>query len=186
VPAFLTWNVMMVAMMLPSLFPWLFLFSLERAVLFTAGYFTVWAAYCSAAAAVQTFFHVPMDGLPRVAGGVLLAGAGLYQLTPLKDACLRKCRSPVGALLGRWRSGSTWAFRTGVVHGATCVGCCWALMALAFVLGVMNVVWMAALTMVVLVEKLAPRGEDVSRWLGIGLIVWGLGVSVAAGSALPR
>jgi predicted metal-binding membrane protein len=176
--AFTMWNVMMVAMMLPSLLPWLVLFERERLPLFLAGYFAVWALYCVAAAGAQIALRERLlldEGLalaPR-AGGALLVAAGLYELTPLKRSCLRRCRSPLGRLLTRWRSGRGWALRVGLEHGLECLGCCWALMAIAFSLGVMSLGGMAALTLVLLAEKTAPWGERVSPWLAAALALWG-------------
>ena len=96
----------------------------------------------------------------------LLAAAGLYQLTPLKHACLSHCRSPFSFLLSHWRSGHAGALRMGLVHGAYCVGCCWFLMALLFVGGIMNIVWIAGLALIVLVEKVAPHGRALSAGVG--------------------
>ena len=183
---FLLWNVMMVAMMLPSLLPWLFLFDGKRLWLFVGGYLTVWAAYCFAAAAVQGTLQdriLLTDTLalsPRV-GGALLIFAGAFQFTPIKNACLTKCRSPIGHLLTRWKSGHLFAFRVGLSHGANCLGCCWALMAVAFALGVMNLWWMGALTLLLVLEKTAPKGALIGKALGGALIAYGT-VKLASGA----
>jgi predicted metal-binding membrane protein len=108
-----------------------------------------------------------------VVGGALLIAAGIYQLTPLKYACLARCRSPLGFLLAEWREGTRGAFQMGIRHGAYCAGCCWALMALLFVGGVMNPVWVAAIAGFVLVEKLVPAGRVVSWIAGVALLGWG-------------
>ena len=121
-----------------------------------------------------------MATVSPVLGGAVLIAAGLYQWTPLKDACLGLCRSPVAFVMGRWRPGTGGAFRMGAEHGAYCVGCCWALMALLFVGGVMDLLWVAAITLAVLAEKLAPRGRWVARATGAALVLAGAWV-VAAG-----
>jgi predicted metal-binding membrane protein len=120
-----------------------------------------------------------MTAGPAIAGVILLA-AGLYQLSPLKQACLRRCRSPVAFLAAHWRPGAAGAFRLGLAHGAYCVGCCWFLMALLFVGGVMNPFWIGALALYVLTEKFAPRGHLLSR--ASGLLLAGAGVAMLAGT----
>jgi predicted metal-binding membrane protein len=116
----------------------------------------------------------------RLLGAALLAAAGLYQFTPVKAACLRHCRSPLGFVLGQWRPGAGGASRMGLAHGAFYLGCCWVLMGLLFVGGVMNLLWIGGLALYVLVEKLLPRGHLV-RYLSGGLLVgWGLGITVGA------
>ena len=109
----------------------------------------------------------------------MLIAAGLYQLSPLKSACLRQCRSPAEFLTRHWRPGVGGAVRLGILHGAYCVGCCWMLMALLFVGGVMNFAWIAALTLIVGIEKLVPRGDLIGRAAGVALIAWGI-VTLAA------
>src|SRR5207248_8111190 len=109
----------------------------------------------------------------RVAGGVLIA-AGLYQSAPLKRACLNLCRTPAEFVSRSWRRGAVGAMRLGILHGTYCVGCCWALMALVFVGGVMNFAWIAALTLIVGVEKMVPRGDLIGRAAGVALVAWGL------------
>jgi predicted metal-binding membrane protein len=113
-------------------------------------------------------------------GGVLFVAAGLYQLTPLKRACLSACRSPFDFVVNRWRDGAIGALRMGVEHGLSCLGCCWILMALLFVGGAMNLVWVAVLAIAVLVEKLLPFGEWTARIGGLLLAGWGLWLLVAA------
>jgi predicted metal-binding membrane protein len=148
-------------------------------VLFVVGYAFVWIGYSAAAALLQRAFHAaalltPMGAStsPYLAGGLLII-AGLYQFTPLKDACMTGCRSPMGFLMAEWRPGRTGAFVMGWRHGLNCVGCCWATMALMFVLGVMNLLWMAVLTALCLIEKVAPAGDRFGRLAGVGFIGWG-------------
>jgi predicted metal-binding membrane protein len=111
-------------------------------------------------------------------GGGLLVAAGLFQMTPLKAACLAHCRNPLSFFLARWQDGPVGAFQMGFRHGVYCLGCCWALMALSFALGVMNLLWMAALTLIICVEKIAFGGERMSRGLGFVLMAWGIWVLV--------
>jgi predicted metal-binding membrane protein len=147
--------------------------------LFVLGYLAVWAAFSLAAALAQWGLHeatlLSDDVLATtpLIGGALLLAAGVYQLTPLKYACLSRCRSPFGFLLAEWREGSRGALVMGVRHGLYCLGCCWVLMALLFVGGVMNLALASAITVFVLVEKLVPAGRLVSALAGAGLILWG-------------
>jgi len=148
--------------------------------IFAWGYVTVWGAFSVIAAGLQWAFEgagilspAMMNSTSRLfAAGILLA-AGLYQLTPVKAACLRHCRGPLAFLMGRWRAGRWGAFRMGVEHGAYCLGCCWALMALLFFGGVMNLYWIAGLAIVVLLEKTLPAGAVVGRITGALLAAWG-------------
>ncbi|HXG82025.1 MAG TPA: DUF2182 domain-containing protein [Sphingomicrobium sp.] len=179
------WTAMMVAMMLPSAAPAILLYGRvhrhSRAatspptVAFLAGYLTCWLVFSMVAAAVQLAIAMPaslaLDN--RLASATLLIGAGLYQLSPLKDACLGRCRSPAQFLARHYRPGASGAFRLGLFHGASCVGCCWLLMALLFVGGVMNLAWIAALTLLVAAEKLMPGGQWIARIAGGALIGWG-------------
>jgi predicted metal-binding membrane protein len=171
--SFVMWNVMMVAMMLPSLLPWLMLFEPGESARFTLGYFGVWAIYCLAAAGAQHYLRVE-HAVSGGAAAALVIVAGAFQLTPMKQACLRKCRSPLGHLLTRWRSGRGFWLRVGLGHGTSCLGCCWALMAVAFALGVMNLWWMAAMTVLVAAETMLPQGELASRVSGATLL--GIGI----------
>ena len=194
--AFTMWAVMMVGMMAGSAAPVLLLFGSARrargapgmplAVFwFGAGYLVVWVGFSACAALVQWALHdsamlSPMMAAssPRLAGAILI-GAGLYQLTPIKGACLTHCRSPLSFLMIHWRDGNAGALQMGVRHGAYCLGCCWALMGVLFVVGVMNLVWVAALTAFVLVEKIGPAGARAARVAGAMMIV--LGLLVVAG-----
>ncbi len=186
------WGVMMIAMMLPSAAPMLLLFSSAQrkrraqgaAVvptgLFAAGYLLIWLAWSGLAAALQWALqgllllspHLMTTSTLLGAGFVLMAG--LYQFTPWKDACLVQCQSPLAFLLTKWREGPRGALRMGLHHGAYCVGCCWALMALLFVGGVMDLLWVAGLAVFVLLEKAVARGPWISRVSGVALILWAL------------
>lgn len=185
------WAVMMTAMMLPSAAPLVLLYagalrtrSEGRAgrqlYAMAAGYVVVWALFSVAATALQRLLSSAlvltpmMEPATPMAAAVVLAIVGLYQLTPLKNACLRVCRSPLAYLLQHWRSGAVGAFRLGVYHGAYCLGCCWALMLLLFAGGVMNLVVIVALTLWVLVEKFAPLGEQTARVSGVALLALAL------------
>lgn len=161
------WFAMMAAMMAPTVWPWVRSFHrLGGARMpFAGGYLTAWLAYSLAAAALQTAIRAPESLAPFV-----FVAAGVYQLVPLKRACLTHCRSPFGYFLARWRSGPAGAFRMGAAHGVYCVGCCWALMAIALVVGVMSVAWMAALALVAFVEQVTPHGDRLRRPIGVALI----------------
>ena len=194
---FLLWTVMMAAMMLPAAMPWMLFFSTlsrERTgeapqfsvAMFVGGYLAAWAGYCLLASGAQQLLQARAlltgDNLradPAVAG-LLLVAAGLYQWSSWKESCLRHCRTPFSFFLAEWHDGPTGAFRMGLRHGLFCLGCCWTLMALSFALGVMNLLWMAALTVILCVEKIAPRGNAVCRGLGVVLVAWGAWVIVAA------
>ncbi len=182
----LMWWLMMLAMMLPSTAPMVLLYARVREhrgagrpvvqpVVFVFGYIAVWLLFSVAAAAAQQWLagSAMMFSDPRV-GSALLIGAGLYQVSPLKSACLSRCRSPAQFLSSHWRPGFGGAVRLGMWHGAYCVGCCWLLMALLFVGGVMNLAWIAGLALIVTIERLAPRGEWIGRAAGVALVVWGL------------
>jgi predicted metal-binding membrane protein len=175
------WAVMMTGMMLPSAAPLILLAGSRQAYFIALGYVTVWAAFSVGATWLQWLLMrwlivTPMmEVSSRRAAGVLLAIAALYQLTPLKQACLATCQAPMAFLTRRWRSGSSGAFRMGVEHGVHCVGCCWALMLLLFAGGVMNLTVIAALTVFVAFEKLAPLGAWSARVSGVllaALAVW--------------
>jgi predicted metal-binding membrane protein len=181
---FIMWTVMMAAMMLPTAMPMVSVFGslnrsrgeAERTVVFVAGYVSLWTAFGAAATAAQWTLQAngllsPMIvSMSPVLSGALLMIAGIFQFTPLKQACLRACRAPLGFLLTDWRAGLWGAARMGVRHGLYCLGCCWALMALLFVGGVMNILWIAALTLLVAMEKLAPKGELLAKALGVLMI----------------
>jgi predicted metal-binding membrane protein len=197
---FIMWTVMMVAMMLPSATPMILLFGRVRekrefvgrpyapTAAFVSGYLLVWCGFSLFATILNWGLHVGgalssmMGHSPPIVGGVLLIAAGIFQWTPLKHVCLDHCRSPIGFLMANWREGTLGATKMGLHHGAYCLGCCWILMVLLFVLGVMNLPWVAVLTVVVLAEKILPRGEILSRFLGVFLILWGGWLIVAVQS----
>ena len=186
------WAVMMAAMMLPSAAPMILLYgSIARgrsakgeevpgSAVFAAGYTVVWAAFSVVAVALQfgleaaALLSPMMETTSIVLTATLLIAAGVYQWTPLKQACLTRCRSPLEFVLTQWREGRRGALTMGVRHGAYCVGCCWLLMLLLFVGGVMNLMWIAGLAVYVLVEKLAPAGHWIGRAAGLLLIGWGV------------
>ena len=178
------WATMMVAMMLPSAAPAILLYARVHrhsteapppTAAFLAGYLACWLGFALLAASLQLAIASPvtMAVESRVGAAALLVVAGLYQLSPLKDACLNRCRSPAEFITRHYRPGSLGAARLGLLHGAYCVGCCWLLMALLFVGGVMNLVWVAALTLLVAAEKLLPGGAWIARIAGIAFIGWG-------------
>jgi predicted metal-binding membrane protein len=189
---FAMWWVMMLGMMAPSAAPMVLMFAtLNRskrvrgqdfvpASIFLLGYLIAWGAFSVAATLAQWALDgvallSPAVGVTNpVAGGTLVILAGLYQFTPLKQACLSKCRSPFAFLLNHWRDGRTGALRMGLEHGGYCLGCCWVLMALLFAVGAMNLLWVAGLAVFVFVEKLLPGGPWVGK-LGGGVML-GLGV----------
>jgi len=191
------WSVMMVAMMLPSATPMILAFTrvhCQRAAsgaaavpsaLFVSGYVLVWIAWSILAALAQSALQagdlldpVTLRSGP-LAGSVLLLAAGLFQWSPLKEACLAKCRSPLSLLLTEWREGARGALVMGLRHGAFCAGCCWALMMLMFVGGVMSLAWMGALAIYMLAEKIVPHGRLLSRASGAVLIVAAIAVAAA-------
>ncbi len=191
------WVVMMAAMMFPSVAPTVSLYarmSRRRSViaplLFAAGYLVTWTA-----AGVVAFGlfglgrallgdQLAWDDLGRWAAGGTLVLAAAYELTPLKDVCLGKCRSPLGFLLGSWRGGLSGALNMGARHGAWCVGCCWALMASLFALGVMSLAWMAFVAALIALEKTLPWGRAVTYATALVLLVLGV-VLIAAPDAVP-
>ena len=180
---FAMWAAMMVAMMLPSAAPAILLYARVHrhsagsdgappTGAFLAGYLTCWMAFSASAATL----HHALEGdalANRYITAAVLIAAGLYQLSPLKDACLARCRSPAQFLTRHYRPGPRGALRLGALHGAFCVGCCWLLMALLFVGGVMNLAWVAGLTLLVAAEKLLPGGKWIARIAGIAFIGWG-------------
>ncbi|MBN3831373.1 DUF2182 domain-containing protein [Burkholderia sp. Ac-20344] len=186
------WWVMMIAMMTPSAAPLVMLYrrvlrqrgvdgagSAFTSLSLLAGYLAAWLAFSIGAALLQAMLQpaglisaMMLWSKSAVLSAIVLALAGLYQFSPLKRACLRQCRAPAGFLVAHWRPGVAGSFLLGARHGMVCVGCCWLLMALLFVGGVMNVVWIAALSFFVFAEKILPGGERVGRVLGVLLIAW--------------
>lgn len=194
------WAVMGVAMMLPTSLPLILLFGrLWRGrhpalglgaptVRLALGYLAAWLAFGVVAGLTQYGLEhadlvTPVMGKLRspVAGAATLLGAGLFQLSPLKTACLSRCRSPLMFLMTRWREGRSGPFLMGLDHGVYCLGCCWALMLVMFVAGVMNLTWMAALTVLMTLEKVVRRGDLLGRVVGAGLAGAGLWLLVATG-----
>jgi predicted metal-binding membrane protein len=188
------WAVMMIGMMLPTAIPMALMFvrvnrkrrrdddAFVPTGVFVAGYVAIWSVF----SLVMTFlqwgleefgmFSSMVGKINVLFGGLVLVAVGIYQWTPLKDACLRLCQTPLGFFMTRWREGTGGVFRMGLSHGAYCIGCCWALMLLMFVGGVMNLLWMALLTALVLTEKIAPPGSWLPRTFGTVLIGWGSSV----------
>ncbi|PKB72351.1 MAG: hypothetical protein BZY87_00760 [SAR202 cluster bacterium Io17-Chloro-G6] len=196
---FVMWAVMMVAMMVPSAAPMILLFATVNrrrreqsrpfvsTGVFLSGYVVVWSVFALGATLGNWGLHQAsllssmMGGSSSgYLGGGLLLTAGIFQWSRLKYVCLTHCRSPLSFLMSDWREGAAGAFKMGLQHGRYCLGCCWVLMALLFVLGVMNLVWIAALAAFVLAEKVAPAGEKVSRITGVLLIGWAAWAILAA------
>lgn len=185
------WIVMMVAMMFPAAAPMVIIFSnlhQSRKVknegfiptwVFVAGYLIVWTLFGVLAYFVDRFVVYLDMSLPdlhkysSLIGGVVLIAAGLYQLTPLKNVCLTHCRSPLNFIMHRWREGYLGALIMGMDHGVYCIGCCWGLMLVLFVVGIMNIAWMGILALVIFVEKISKHGVLISRIMGGLLILLG-------------
>lgn len=186
------WWLMMAGMMMPGAAPMILVFDrinkgkrqrrqpFVATAVFAAGYLVAWGAFSVFATAAQWALEsaalmVPMMQLTSpVIGGAILLAAGLYQFTPLKRACLTHCRSPFAFVMNHWRDGTSGALRMGAEHGAYCLGCCWVLMALLFVGGVMDLLWVAAIAVSVLAEKLFPAGEWIARIGGVSMATAGL------------
>jgi len=202
-PLFLTiWVVMMAAMMFPAAAPMILTFHQVQGAkrrrgqafvstwVFVAGYMMVWtwagiAAYAGAQTAEGVAERIALS--PIIAariGGALFIAAGLYQLTPLKDVCLSKCRTPITFIMTSWREGTAGAFHMGVAHGGYCLGCCWLLFVILFPLGIMNIAAMALLTLVVFAEKVLPWGRFTSRAIAVALVTYGIAV-IAMPEILP-
>jgi predicted metal-binding membrane protein len=189
---FAMWVVMMAGMMLPSAAPTLLLYARvirsspegararAHVYAFAGGYLLVWTVFSLIATVLQRVLaHLlllspMMEARNHRVGGALLILAGLYQLTPFKRTCLESCRSPAAFIARHWKRGVAGGFRLGVAHGNYCLGCCWALMLLLFVGGVMNLWWIGALTVFVLLEKLAPLGAQGGRLSGVLIVALGL------------
>jgi predicted metal-binding membrane protein len=186
------WVAMMVAMMTPSVAPVVLLYARAEhlknwaahppIVAFIGGYLLVWAAFALVAAALQIGLQHASLASPMTmaltgakAASMVMVAVGIYQLLPIKEACLGRCRSPAQFLSRHYRPGPRGALRLGALHGAYCVACCWLLMALLFVGGVMNLLWIVGLTLLVAAEKLLPRGQLIAHIAGVVLIGWGVG-----------
>ena len=196
---FLMWWVMMIAMMLPSVAPVVLLYAAlgrrgaqdlavpRSCAAFVLGYLAVWALFSALATALQ--WGLEAGGLVSAsmmsltssrAGALVLIAAGAFQFTPLKQSCLSQCRSPAEVLTRHRRSGMTGAFRMGVEHGWYCLGCCWFLMALLFVGGIMNFAWIVGLALWVAAEKYLPHGPQISKLAGAALVLWGTAILAGA------
>ena len=188
------WVTMTAAMMLPSAAPTTLLYArsvggrLERTALFLGGYLVAWSAYGLAAYGIFRAVRAAAPGFlawdrggPWVAGGAL-AAAGLYELTPLKDVCLRHCRSPLHFVVGGWRPGARGAVRMGAARGAYCVGCCSGLMLVLFALGAMSLVWMAVVGALIFAQKVLPAGDRLTRVFAVAFVAAGLWVAVSPSS----
>jgi predicted metal-binding membrane protein len=190
VALFVMWAVMMVGMMLPSAAPLILLIlgvyrrrddrhTRLNSMLFVSGYLLAWTIFSLAAASGQialrraSLLSANMAARSGVLTAAILIITGVYQWLPIKNACLAHCRSPINFLSQHWREGLAGAVRMGFLHGLFCVGCCWALMTLLFVAGVMNLLWVAAIAVFVLVEKLSRQGLLLGRVAGVLLILWG-------------
>jgi predicted metal-binding membrane protein len=189
---FVMWVVMMVAMMVPTAASMILTYAMlnrrqqiheepfASTAVFLGGYLVVWTGFSALATLAQWGLHEAallspmMVSTSPILGGVLLLSAGIFQWTPWKYACLKHCRSPLGFLMTDWRDGAWGAFWMGLRHGSYCTGCCWFLMALLFVAGVMNLLWVATITAFVLVEKMVPRGDLVGRVAGGVLVLAGI------------
>ena len=195
------WVTMMAAMMLPSVAPMVLAFarvteqraSKEQAAfvptwVFVAGYLAAWTAYGLGAYGVFRLVDAIDGGVldwdragPYVAGGAIIA-AGLYQLTPIKDVCLRHCRTPLHFLFHEWHEGRFGALRMGAEHGVYCVGCCWGLMVVLFSLGVMSLFWMAAIAGVIFAEKVFPYGMRLTKVLAVAFVALGIWIAASPDS----
>ena len=191
---FVMWAVMMVGMMVPSAAPMVILFARvnrqrhERhapvvpTAAFLGGYLLVWTGFSALATLLQWGLHTAallspmMVSTSPVLGGALLVAAGAFQWTPLKRACLVHCRSPLHFFVSEWRDKTAGALLMGTRHGVYCVGCCWVLMALLFVAGVMNLLWVGAIAAFVLIERVVPKGDLVGRVAGVVLVAAGVAV----------
>jgi len=195
---FAMWWVMMLGMMLPSATPMILTFAtLNRSKrargqsfvptsIFTLGYLVVWGAFSLGATVAQwaldrlALLSPALASTSTLVGGSVLVLAGLYQVTPLKQACLHLCRSPFAFMLNHWRDGPAGALRMGLQHGGYCLGCCWVLMALLFVVGVMNLLWVAGIAAFVFAEKLLPGGVWIARGGGGAMVGFGVWMALAA------
>jgi len=189
---FLMWFVMMIAMMTPSVAPLILIFTMvnrqrmqqDRPFVKTAylvtGYFLVWAAFSLAATSLQwllqqiSLLNPEMKTTSKILESIILITTGIFQFTPLKQTCLRYCRSPLDFVHRHWKEGKRGAFRMGIENGFYCLGCCWMLMVLLFVAGIMNLLWVALIAVFVLIEKILPKRKWISYGAGFVLIVYGV------------
>ena len=189
---FLMWFVMMIAMMIPSVTPLVIIFTvINRKRLqqqnpyissgyLLSGYFLVWAAFSLFATLLQwwlqrvSLLNPAMVTTSKILGGIILIAAGIFQFTPLKNTCLHNCRSPLGFIHQHWKDGKRGAIRMGIQNGIYCLGCCWILMMLLFVSGIMNILWIAIISLFVLIEKISSSVKVISLIAGIALIAYGI------------
>ena len=192
--AFIMWSVMMAAMMLPSAMPMILVFatvnrrrhSLVKEVvptwMFVSGYILMWIFFSLIVALIQLTLHnfslisVDMSIINPFLGGIILVFAGIYQFTPVKEVCLKNCQSPLGFIMENWRDGKFGAFIMGLHHGLYCIGCCWILMILLFVAGVMNLSWVAIIALFIFLEKVLITKRWLSKIAGVLLVIWGIGL----------
>jgi predicted metal-binding membrane protein len=195
---FVLWWIMMIAIMLPSAAPKILLFATVNrrsreqgnpyvpTGLFASGYLIAWGAFSITATLLHWLLDraglmsMDMSSASTWLGALLLVSAGIYQLTPLKYACLRNCRSPLEFVMRYWRPGRAGALRMGIRHGAYCVGCCWVVMGLLFYGGVMNIYWIVGLSVLVLLEKVLPGDRYFGYLSGIAFLTWGLWLAFSA------
>ena len=188
---FLMWFVMMIAMMTPSVTPLVIIFALinrkrqQRKSPFVStgyllsGYFLVWAAFSLFATLLQwllqkiSLLNPEMITTNKIVAGIILISAGIFQFTPLKNRCLRYCRTPISFIQQYWKDGRKGALRMGMQNGIYCLGCCWILMLLLFVSGIMNILWIAIISLFVLIEKVFPSTKIISTMAGLALIIYG-------------
>jgi predicted metal-binding membrane protein len=188
----LMWTIMMIGMMVPTAAPMALIYAaiarkaaaqgtpLAPTATFVSGYVVMWIVFSLFATLAQwgldeaALLSPMMVSSSPAFGAVLLIGAGIYQMTPMKDACLQHCRSPAHFISKSWQPGAIGAFRMGLKHGAYCLGCCWILMGLLFFGGVMSLLWIAGITLFVFLEKVIPFGKLGGKIAGGGLVAWGL------------
>ena len=189
---FIMWLIMMIAMMIPSAIPAISLYesmvkkNAEREIflpavwIFVVGYILIWAAFSLIITFVQALF-LSLDWINMMLvsknlflTSTILIFTGIYQWLPIKSICLDKCRTPLNFFLGNWRKGNSGALIMGIEHGTFCLGCCWALMLLLFLAGVMNLIWVALITVFVFIEKVFPKGNIIGKLAGIVMIIAGL------------
>ena len=191
-PVLLMWSAMMIAMMLPSATPMVLAFSAinrKRSLngnkivptwVFLSSYILVWIGFSLFAAILHLYlknnFFLSEESriINPIAGGIILMAAGFYQFTPIKHACVKNCQSPLGFVMEKWREGRKGAFWMGLQHGGYCVGCCWVLMLLLFFAGIMNLIWIAAISIFIFLEKIIVRGRFLGYFSGSFLLIWGL------------
>ena len=189
---FLMWFVMMIAMMTPSVTPLVLIYAMINrqrkqqqnpfvsAGYLVSGYFVVWAAFSLFATLLQwllqrvSLLNPEMETTSKILGAIILISAGIFQFTPLKNACLRYCRTPIDFITHKWKEGKWGALQMGMENGLYCLGCCWILMILLFVSGIMNILWIAIITLFVLAEKVLPAAKPVSSIAGVALIGYGI------------